>query len=218
MKTKLCRPVLIDSIENSKIGLYQGKLYRSGFGYNCNDWKNKQLILISLDPNEKIEGEDQYVTEDGELKQTYNMTHKKCSCKKVIATQSQLSPEYIQQFIEQYNNGKVEDVEIKVFHDWSTDIEPGVDPIINSTFTNKPKLTNGFITIAEKEYNIPYPTEPVEEDGELIYLDHKKSVTYSEEEFVSAYKQGAIDYCRSSKGLQSFLESEVDVWFNQNKK
>ena len=35
-------------------------------------------------------------------------------CKKVIATQSQIPPEYIQQFIEEYNKGEVKDIEIEM--------------------------------------------------------------------------------------------------------
>ena len=46
----------------------------------------------------------------------------------------------------------------------------------------KPKLTNGFVRIVEKEIDIPYPEELVEGDGELIYLNENKKPNKLEKE------------------------------------
>ena len=115
MKTKKCRPVLVESKENTGITL--------GINITKNipgamRGQNYQLILISLE-DEKIEVGDMLL--DSNLKDSFelfspyeNNDIPVYEFYKVIATQDQLSPEYIAKFISQYNNGNVEDVEIKM--------------------------------------------------------------------------------------------------------
>ena len=117
MKTKLCRPILIETksedtlISNREfINLLDGKIH--------NPFKNQyyELILISLDPDEKIEEGDKYYDEHNGLILTASSQsdHDIYQYKKVIATQSQLSPEYISKFVEEYNRSEVKDIEIGI--------------------------------------------------------------------------------------------------------
>lgn len=48
--------------------------------------------------------------------------------------------------------------------------------------------------------------------------EYHEPITYTEEDYKNAYIQGVKDYSRSSKGLDAFLEKEVDLWFNNNRK
>lgn len=165
MKTKKCRPVLVESKENTGITL--------GINITRNipgimRGQNYQLILISLDPDEKIEVGDKYIVELFNVKgkstgfhlescnvindvwvnnTSVDLTRHINNCKKVIALQSQLSPEYIQQFIEEYNKDKVKDVEIEM-----VTMNKGYNNHEDSPYNeiDIPKLTNGFVTIVEK--------------------------------------------------------------------
>lgn len=139
MKTKLCRPILID-IANIKqdfskdeyrtyLSLFEskhpnGKNYLSlAWQFNYTDKINpKQLVLISFD---------------------------KDNINKVIATQNQLSPEYIQQFIKEYNNDTVKDIEILMEESCCDNkVNGGINsPDCCHKHIIQPKLTNGFITI-----------------------------------------------------------------------
>lgn len=123
MKTKLCRPVLVESKELPNIGDIVKSKFNDIHILTKNDTKSyiktitkQQLILISLDPDEKIEVGDTLIDiRDNKLFKIERiltnhyesgvMSYQKSYCRKVIATQSQLSPEYIQQFIEEYNKG-----------------------------------------------------------------------------------------------------------------
>ena len=110
MKTKKCKPVLVESKENTGITL--------GINITKNipgamRGQNYELILISLE-DEKIEVGDMLL--DSNLKDSFelfspyeNNDIPVYEFYKVIATQEQISPEYIAKFVEQYNNGKVED-------------------------------------------------------------------------------------------------------------
>lgn len=94
----------------------------------------QQLILISLEPDENIEvGDKVYSSETNSILTFNNETACKLANQqkaktyfKLIATQDQLPPEYIQQF-------KVEDVYIEM----------------ENVKIEVPKLTNGFVTIKE---------------------------------------------------------------------
>lgn len=165
MKTKLCRPVLV---EDKKIHQdFPQNEYRDYLSLfipkhpgasptlslcRQTNFTNKinpqQLILVSLDPDEKIEVGDKIYSvlyglgeivrdyggidsernrpliakfENSTTQQSYHRNGiwqkgkyedvSANNCKKIIAQQSQLSPEYIQQFIEEYNKGEVKDVE-----------------------------------------------------------------------------------------------------------
>ncbi len=132
---KLCRPILLSTKNaHSQLeidDLTVGKLSYESKQYHC---KNpRQLILISLDPDEEIEvGNQIYYPNIGVVKVVeiekligysnykFETADEKCwicdltnETKNVIATQDQLSPKYIQQFIEEYNKGEVKDVEIE---------------------------------------------------------------------------------------------------------
>jgi len=115
MKTKLCRPIIILSNPNDETA-------KGVFNTKDRNWYN--IYLISLDPDEKIEPGDMYIHFNANTKEytlfradsrfnegnNPNIIDKRVFVytywnKKVIATQSQLLPEYIQQFIEEYNNG-----------------------------------------------------------------------------------------------------------------
>lgn len=217
MKTKLCKPILIPQDKTTWpnclwLGSITGQLHLD-HSYD-DDPKStdpiddsmlpQQLILISLDPNEKInEGDLMYksdlrghnIVKDGKVIETvitnglYN--HKPTTnpwysdAKKVIATQSQLSVEYIQQFVKEYNDfdetyitnpftnekeicfvSNVKDVEIEMEDCGTLDSTCGLVPHIDSmdeTFymRMKPKLTKeGFVTIIDKKQEIGILNNP----------------------------------------------------------
>lgn len=116
MKTLSVKPVFVKSKLDSEIGIYQGKVYHSSFGYTVDDWENYQLILISLDPDEKIEVGDVFYSSKYNTIDTLasNGVIDKLTSYKVIATQDQLSPEHIQQLVDEYNNGGMQDFEIEM--------------------------------------------------------------------------------------------------------
>ena len=149
MKTIKCRPVLIESKEPTNIFLFpNNKLF-----WNNEEGVFKQLIFISLEDDKIKEGDlfytgksikicakyDDclgYYTDDGNTFLYIQPNHRK-----VITLQPQIPETYIQQFIEEYNNGEVKDVEIEMEEDG--DCEIGGREYINYL----PKLTNGFVTI-----------------------------------------------------------------------
>lgn len=164
MKTKLVRPVLVESKERTDIWWSGHKMY-----YNRTPKEPRtpcyQLILISLE--DKFEVED--IVCDGikimnATPKIVNAQHliDRREWRKVIATQSQLSPEYIQQFIEEYNKGEVKDVKIvfEVLQDCINCKLDGLDDecieccpedsnfeSIEHPVVTRPKLTNGYVTI-----------------------------------------------------------------------
>lgn len=169
MKTKKGKPILVTSTEQSSlIGQYKdtGKLVYNDHKSDIDRGIPMELVIISLDPDEKIEIGDLHYYEN-EIKETTKETIEyinnsgDSNFKKVIAIQSQLSPEYIQQFIKEYNQDNVKDIEIEM--------EEIVNCTENSYRINLPiedkemtfcdkcirsfrlKLTNGFITIVNSE-------------------------------------------------------------------
>ena len=122
MKTKKCRPVLVECSRKSRKG--DLVISPTGLGIHISDIEysvhnKQQLILISLE-DEKIEVGDTYfnIVSNEMVEVDFTIDYEQNHCKKVIATQSQISPEYIAKFIEQYNNGKVDDVEIEM-QEWN---------------------------------------------------------------------------------------------------
>ena len=132
MKSYKVRPLLIDSSVPSDLLIcsvdkylhkteHYGCIFESPYGED----KYVELILISLE-DEKIEEGDEFVhywfnensTNKDRIvvstadKNTNDKKHRKSFIGKVIARQSQIPQEYITKFIEQYNNGCVEDLEI----------------------------------------------------------------------------------------------------------
>lgn len=123
MKTIKARPMLIKGNTDNKLKIFKefdGAISYSGFPSNSSS-KEIQLILISLE-DEKIEEEMQYLDIlNKEIivmdKSTANMLNARMLYNphyKVIATQSQLSPQYISKFVEEYNGGCVKDLEIEM--------------------------------------------------------------------------------------------------------
>ena len=152
MKTHKVRPVLVESKEPNNIYTIDGKLYQTTPNTNIVVSKTdklipQQLILISLE-DERIEvGENYYNIRLNKVFQAiaYDGYPSKEDCK-VIATQTQLSPEYIQKFIEEYNKGEVKDFEIEMIekiHNHYSGANAQWKELL-------PKLTNGFVTIVEK--------------------------------------------------------------------
>ena len=161
-----------------------------------NPFKNcyYQLILISLDPEENIEEGDlkynsklntiwKHNRESKELPD--NIKHiTSIDTVKVIATQEQLSQEYIKQFVEEYNKGCVNDLEIEMEEDGY---------IINKSFPASVKqrlvvkLKNRFVTIVEKDSckkckNTCKKTSTTTNEFGSCTEFNKESITYTEEE------------------------------------
>jgi len=197
MKIKLCRPVLVESKVRTNFLAYKGRTLK----YNQANFNDEEetiyynLILISLDPNEKIEEGDKFMDSEGFLR---ICTEKKsnigiirwcdgsdvlASCRKVIATQSQLSPEYIKQFIEEYNKGEVKDIEVEMENYSNCGIQE-----LDSIFV--PKLTNGFTIIVEKE--------PINYTGEEV--------------------ESILDKFQSDLEMTIIGGLNTKIWFEQNKK
>lgn len=265
MKTKLVKPVLVDSkIAN----IY--KCRTGGLGYKevatsyTVEGQGQQLILISLDPDDKIEEGDicyyenylgggkflviytkygtyhklntdpikQYGTIEG------GITPLEQDVFKVIAQQSQLSPEYIQQFIEEYNKGEVKDVEIemnvvtmqesskgyedndilvngKIVESVHYELTEIIDKTIEK-YGKQPKLTNGFITIIEKS-NIEKQADLVEEIA-FENLKVKEPIIYTEEEVKQLFIDRAKEFSPASKVFGDFLLKQDLDWLEKNKK
>ena len=157
------RPILVNTNEINKIGdicLFSYGLNIAGIadiGY-----PKQELILISLEPNQKFEIGDKYfingfiktcVERNKYINDFYLTDHLgnedyEIYCKKVIAKQDQIPESYIQQLIKEYNNSTVKDINIEMEefdHDeeWS-DIGGAYE-----TFRYRPRLTNGFVTIVD---------------------------------------------------------------------
>lgn len=202
MKTLLVRPVLVESKERTNLWSYKGRrLYYNQANFNDEDeTAYYRAVLVSLDPNDKIERGNKVVTNnvdyfateiqlctmsefldsDNIIKFGINNQIKvyKFGYNKVIATQDQLSPDLMQKLVDEYNNGGMQDFEIigemlalygKILLPCSPSNNESNSDM--SIYKFRPKLTNGFVTVVEKEHNIPYQEEPIEEDGELVYSD-----------------------------------------------
>ena len=201
MKTKRVRPILVEikgyvgqypflGLNDNKLSLYTNE-NPSNFNVIA-----QELILISLE-DEKIEIGELVYKADTKSKiykhiPTTNSWYK--DEKKVIARQSQISPEYISKFIEQYNNDCVEDLEIEmeelyIYPDGTKSkisrLMPDAKPV------EEPNLTNGFVTIVEKE-----------------------PITYTEEEVRKLISEALYHFCPMNNHRE---EDEID-WFENNKK
>jgi hypothetical protein len=232
MNIKKCRPVLIKSsnIEEVLWITTSGQLiYTHVSGEYKEKYKPQQLILISLE-DEKIEvGDKCYDEETGSY-----ITFQDClpkyhytGYKKVIATQSQLSTEYIQQFIEEYNKGKVKDVEIEMDKKHEL-VSKGLDGFPEDDiywWKDKPKLTNGFITIVKKE---DYELVSIgEEVIKLPIQELKEPILYTEEEvwniINNCLKATGKEIRAKMKNIHTnayivFDGQDLEDWFKQNKK
>ena len=240
MKTKKVKPILIESksksckgdlvIVTQKLGIHIVNTEPS--------YHNKQeLVLISLE-DEVIRINEEY----------YSTIHKKIfkcihdeqyfeSEFKVIARQSQLSPELIQQLIDEYNNGGMKDFEIECGGNyeeflnfcgesgydydgsfgWYKRIDPGGCRPNTSTledlFSKQPKLTNGFVTVVKK----PIYQQIIDDCGgeeafsKLVGIT-KEPILYTEEEV----KNILVEYSKSL--FRHSIELTPIRWFRENKK
>ena len=207
MKTKKVRPVLVEIKDASNIfenndktlSFYEYKQHASSGG------KKFELILISLEDEEIEEGEylnlaHRVIVQPSDLEWANSNSN---NLKKVIARQSQISPEYITKFIEQYNKGCIEDLEIEMEKCWiNSDNVKGnsftevakFEPSINdfdAVLIIQPKLTNSFVTIVEKE-----------------------PIISTEEEVRKLISEALYHFCPMNNYRE---EDEID-WFEKNKK
>lgn len=204
MKTKKCRPVLVHSDEwqplvfstNKHGGLFKSEHYspmkEMGDSY-------KQLVLISLEDEVKV-GDRVY----DEFRNCLWTKSKRIKCngkiyKKVVATQEQLPSEYINIFIQQYNKGAVEDVEIEMeIKDvpLDNDLHCASDGGYYSKPTHyericKPKLINGFVVIVEEEVS----TGGVNDyHFDLFANTEKELITYTLQQISDTFKLEGIHY------------------------
>lgn len=235
MKTKLVRPVLVESKEPNNIYTLGGKLYQTTPNTNIVVSKTdklipQQLILISLE-DEKIEvgdigfiniggGTVGTVSYDKEYK-TWDLTTKdnvhypfttREYIKKVIVPQEQISPELIQQLVDEYHNGGMKDFEIEMIekiHNHYSGANAQWKELL-------PKLTNGFVTIV---------TEKENSDREIIeHVLGKCQMTYTEEElldklflFANTYPKYYLDKLRDCEGIPD-RDVLIKEWFEQNKR
>lgn len=258
MITHKVRPLLIDSKE-STLHLSHGKLLITSIESTGKSdlYKSipQELILISLE-DEKIEVGNEFYSSKYETIDVLasNGVIDEFTSFKVIARQSQIPPEYISKFIEQYNNGCVEDLEIEmgirsnaalgykeyVYLEHICDkkyVPIKIDANINQNSYSLgeieefedweieiyTKLTNGFVTIVEKEYshnllsNMQYYMEYCQANGYVTpqdwlnkfkhYSDRKEPISYTEGEVLNLLHKLELD-----KNIN------LAAWFNKNKK
>lgn len=244
MKTKKVRPVLVEIKDASNIfenndktlSFYEHKQHASSGG------KKFELILISLEDEKIEEGEylnlaHRVIVQPTDLEWANSNSN---NLKKVIARQSQISPEYISKFIEQYNRGSVEDLEIEMEKCWiNSDNVKGnsftevakFEPSINdfdAVLIIQPKLTNGFVTIVEKDScnkckNTCKKTSTITNEFGSCTEFNKESITYTEEECLKyCLKALEIGFDLNNTTLPRLYEKSVKQyfidWFEQNKK
>ena len=127
---------------------------------------------------------------------------------KVIARQSQISPEYIEQFIEEYNKGEVKDIEIEI-EELLTKVYDNIGGHPGGHWEGngfKPLLSSGSITIVERDIAI----NSIECKKEHVPIP----MIYSESE-VKELCYLAMEYGQDKR---EFAYQLIDDWFNENKK
>lgn len=204
MTTKLCRPVLINTEQPVKIGSIMKYIKYSSFHDDDIDkpvgsltlnknhsviksnecWQHQQLILISLDPNEKIIKNDKYYSTIH--KQIFKCVHNEQYFEneyKIITTQEQLSPEYIQQFVKEYNTNSVKDIEIEMQEEYSLRYYTpagGIECCDKYNIYFKPKLINGFINIiTNTKSQILY----TEEEVNILFNRYNEFIAHHEPKY-----------------------------------
>ena len=103
----------------------------------------------------------------------------------------------------------------------------------HNNFIPYPKPSDKFIRIYIEEFNKGNIIEKFEDITEVYMFEHNNETSnlqkvaqirreseptkhlYTEVDMRNAYINGATDYSRSSYGLKTFLEKEVDILFNQ---
>lgn len=152
------KPVLVKSKGRTNLWAYKGRTLR----YNETNFNDEddteyyQLVFISADPKEKINVGDVYLME-GELMnpcidqkeadRCNNHPHIAPHCTKVIVTQDQIPESYIQRFVDEYNKGKVKDVELEMIT-----MNKGYNKENDAPYqeVHIPKLILGHVSISDK--------------------------------------------------------------------
>lgn len=248
---KLVRPVLVESKEPNNIYTLDGELYQTTPNTNIVVSKTdklipQQLILISLEEDEKIEvGDRCYCSIENRIIINQFHTNVPLTRKKVVATQEQLSPELIQQLVDEYNSGGMKEKEIEItnptYDDW---MDNGASPVFS-----KPKLTNGFITVVKKEnkfgenkghpiledinvllhskkhcFSFPEGLREIQKEIINLFTSYKEPILYTEEEVKELIIQALLEVdtlvttCGQRDGWVELNNKEVNNWFNKNKK
>ena len=254
MTIKRVRPILVESKEYSIIHKFGDCLDTHA---ELQKWNGsarpiyQELILISLE-DEKIEEGDKFVhywfNENSTNKDrivvstadenTNDKKHRKSFIGKVIARQSQISPEYISKFIEQYNNDCVEDFKIemktKTYQPCDNNYEKCGEPFN----IDEPKLHNGFVIIVEKENKFGNSSGNVslddinnllhshsdffigldsfrrlQKDIIELFKSYKEPISYTEEEVKRLCSKVALIHFDPDNIIEQF-----DNWFENNKK
>ena len=246
MKTKRVRPILVESKE-STLHLSHGKLLITSIESTGKSdlYKSipQELILISLEDEEIEENDYYYFSKSNSLHKHLGTLplnkykHDGDKCFKVIARQSQIPQEYISKFIEQYNQGCIEDLEIEMEKCWiNSDNVKGnsftevakFEPSINdfdAVLIIQPKLTNGFVTIVEKDEIIGKPLDDYikqkhNQDRCIGFIDgyqarkSEEPSSYTEEEVRKLISEALYHFCPMNNHRE---EDEID-WFENNKK
>ena len=238
MKIKKVRPVLVEIKDASNIfenndkilSFYEYKQHASSGG------KKFELILISLE-DERIEVGNEYLDDCALIREAVTSDEdywkRRPDYKKVISRQSQISPEYISKFIEQYNKGCVEDLEIEMEKYFNKSIGDKVEVINNVYNFSKGDL----ITIKQFNYKNDYNLIEFEEDDEYqqgFHISHlninskfepkltngfvtiveKEPIIYTEEEVRKLISEALYHFCPMNNYRE---EDEID-WFEKNKK
>lgn len=217
--TKKCRAVLVDVN-----GSYYHKLWFStqlnllqycNCKNNLSGFSPKQIVLISLDQNEKIEVGDLCYYNNKIFKIERGDNELFHLSRKVIATDDQLSSEYVKQFIDEYNEFDsysgmriVKDIEIEM----DEDIAEYVGPFNRDAKTYKPKLTNGFVTIITKSDKILETIDDTSDDGS----NPQPQILYTEEEVLKILNKIKLDCIMYRNSNVQHIDTVE--WFSQNKK
>lgn len=128
-------------------------------------------------------------------------------CPKIIAAYPKIDnlPTFSIEFIKEWCDNPVKEVEIEM-----EDISRSIIPIVVETI---PKLTNGFITIINKDL---IKEESDKEIIEYVFNKSKESIVYTEEDLHEAFCAGAgFDIKSLNKETQYYMFTD---WFEQNKK
>lgn len=223
MKTMNVKPVLVESKEptNLLINTINGRLL-----FDCHDIikihaKHQQLMLIGTTCKERIViGDRFYCVEENNLSvglyicDNDNVYCANCLdvCHKVITQQSQIPESYIQRFVEEYNKGEVKDVEIEMVETFC--VNGGLRPIgelggkglqhHNHSF---PKLTNGFITIVEKELKRGVTFNGISDPIELAAEMYEQ---------LSSVKSDKIAFCRGAKSKEAKEFHSKDLYSKED--
>lgn len=222
--------------------------------------KAYKLFLVSLD-NDVLQEGDMVIIEDddvmidfvrsiypdGSPKLENRVVSDNFTIMKVIAEQDKLSEEFIIGFVENYNNGlNFKEIQIEMI---DVDICKKCDAIHSHDYgyhscrypncggelyhKYEPKLTNGYITVIEKEYshnllcNMQYYMEYCQMNGYVTphdwlnihkqSKDEKEEANYTEQQLKQAFYAGAAYATGSFKEFKQ-IHPNYDEWLKTIKK